>query len=239
MIGDLASVCVLSYERPEFLKEAIRSARDYAEYPCEIIVHDDGSEAEDCYTLINVLMGNGFISRSIFQVAGNNQGVGESIRVAFGAAQGDVLVKFDQDCIARQGWLRKAVDILFNVVEIDGELKRIGMLGLFEYQAKDDRFQTIRQHNGFREVTDFVGSAFVIARDVYDEVGPIPTHSDAFAEDVELKLRLQAAGYLLALPNEDLITNQGFGVGPSTVCVSEGPDGVRPIHHSSVIFNKT
>lgn len=239
MIGDLASVCVLSYNRPAFLAEAIESARENAGYPCEIIVNDDGSTNGDCYDLLNTLLGHRLISKLIFNPAGNNQGVGESIRVAFGAASGDVLVKADQDLIFAPDWLKKAVDILFNIVEIDGELKRIGMLGLFHYQDKtDERFRTIRQHQGWQEVTDFVGSGFVIARDIYDQVGPIPTHSDAFAEDVELKLRLQAAGYLLALPNDDLVANRGFGIGPSTVCEREGPDGVAKIHHSPILFGE-
>lgn len=238
MIGDLASICFLSYNRPVFLAEAIETARENAGYPCEIIVNDDGSTDGDCYHLLNTLVGSRQVSKVIFNPAGNNQGVGESIRVAFGAASGDVLVKADQDLIFNPGWLRRAVDILFNVIDVDGEPRRIGMLGLFHYQdVADERFRTVRQHDGWQEVTDFVGSAFLIARDVYDRYGPIPTHSEAFAEDVELKLRLVDAGLMLALPDEDLCVNRGFGVGPSTVALGPGPGQVQAIHRSSIIYH--
>lgn len=241
MIGDLASVCILSYDRPEFLREVIPSARDNAGYRHELIVNDDGSKNGDCYNLLNQLLGVGVISQVLYQPPGHNQGVGESIRKCFGVASGDVLVKVDQDLIFKPDWLKKAIDILFDVVEVDGVPTRIGALGLFTYRdLADERFRTITEYGRWRSVTDFVGSAFLIARDIYEKVGPIPTHSTAFAEDVELKQRLRDAGYLIALPTEDLCTNRGFGVGPSTVVTAfdpaTGQGEVQSIHQSAVLF---
>ena len=243
MIGDLASVCVLSFERPQFLADCINSLHKQAGYPFELIVHDDGSKNEEVYEVINTMAGHRLISRSMFQPPGHNQGVGESIRAAFGAACGDVLIKVDQDLLFHAGWLRKAIDILeLGLVEKDDGLHRVGCLGLFHYPVFDERFRTVAQHDGWVEVTDFCASAFLIPRDIYEECGPIPTHSAAFAEDIELKQRIQAAGYLLALPNEDLCTNRGFGIGPSTVALSldeeTGASTVQGIHESPIIFGK-
>jgi glycosyltransferase involved in cell wall biosynthesis len=226
-----------------FLQETIDSARENAGYPLEIIVVDDGSKDPDCYHVINTAMGHRLISRAIFQPAGNNQGVGESVRVGFGAAVGDVLIKADQDLLYQPGWLRKAIDILeLGLVEKNDGIHRVGCLGLFHYPVPDDRFQILSQHDGWCEVSDFCGSAFLIPRDVYEECGPIPTHSAAFAEDIELKQRIQAAGYLLALPNEDLVTNRGFGIGPSTVALAldeeTGASTVQSIHESPIIFGQ-
>ena len=96
-IPGLASVCVLSYNRPEFLAQAIEHARDQAGYPCEVVVNDDGSRDPDVYPLLLDLLNNARISRLVLQPPGHNQGVGESIRAAFGVASGEILVKLDQD----------------------------------------------------------------------------------------------------------------------------------------------
>lgn len=234
MIADLASLVFLSYNRPEFLAEAIETARSNAGYPLEIIVHDDGSSDPAVYDLLNRLRGEQLISRVILNPPGHNQGVGEAVRVGFGAACGDVLIKADQDLIFEPDWLKKSMDILWNVIDTPEGLKRVGALGLFHYSVPDPRFQTLRQFPGWQEVTDFCGSAFLIPRDVYEECGPMPVYSDAFAEDTELKQAIQSAGYLLALPDEDLCRNQGFGIGPSTVVVAEGT--VQKIHHGPITF---
>ena len=242
MIDSLASLCILSYNRPGFLEQAVDSARDNAGAPLEIIVNDDGSNHPDCYDLCNTLLGSARISKLIFNPPGHNQGVGESVRVAFGTASGDVLIKADQDLIFRPNWLKRALDILWNVVEVDGVAKRVGMVGLFHYHHDpvDTRKMRIQRYQGWESCHDFCGSAFLITREVYEECGPIPTHSDAFAEDVDLKGRVKAAGYLLALPEEDLADNRGFGVGPSTVVTGTDGDGgykVQKIHHSPIMYH--
>jgi len=244
-IPGLASVCILSYERPEFLAQAIEHARDQAGHPLELIVHEDGSKNPAVYPLLLDLLNNRRISRLILQPPGHNQGVGESIRAAFGVASGEYLCKVDQDLTGFQpGWLAKAIAILDAPAvysPISGTAK-VGTVGLFEYQDRaDERFRTIHQHDGWRQVSDFVGSAFVIKRSVYDEVGPITTHSDGFGEDKTLKDALVAAGYVLALPNDDLATNVGFGVGENLSTVNEAfeDDGsvrVAKIHHGPVSF---
>jgi glycosyltransferase involved in cell wall biosynthesis len=209
-----------------------------------VIVNDDGSKSPRCRDLLVNLLDNEKVSRVILQPPGHNQGVGESIRAAFSVACGDVLVKLDQDLMSfSPGWLAKAVAILDAVVysPVHGT-QRVGMVGsLFTYaDLKDERFRTVRQHDEFREVTDAVSSAFAIRRDVYDSVGGIETHSDGFGEDKTLKDKLTAEGYLLALPNEELASNVGWGVGPSTVNECYEDDGsvrVAKIHHGPVQFH--
>ena len=235
---NLASVAILSYNRAEFLADAIATARNFAGYPLEVIVHDDGSSDPAVRKLIQTLLDQRQISKLILSPPGHNQGVGESIRVAFGAASGDVLVKFDQDCIAQEDWLAKMVDVLWNVADVDGQAREVGMVGGFHYaNLADERFRTIDTFDGWESVTDFVGSVFALKRSTYEKYG-IDTHSEAFAEDWTLKQQLQADGYLLALPTDDVIVNRGFGVGPSTVALSEEPGDVQPIHHGAIVFNR-
>lgn len=100
----------------------------------------------------------------------------------------------------------------------------IGLLGLFKYwqEPVDWRKTLVAEHDGFQEHTHICGSAFVLRREVYEALG-IGTHSEAFAEDWELmKLITDATPFVCALPDEDLVENVGFGIGPSTVVVGEG-----------------
>ena len=234
-----ASLCFLSFNRPKTLREGIHSALDNAGYPCEIVVHDDGSLYEVQRELLDMLT-DGLISSLVLEPCGHNEGVGRSINRAFAVATGDPVCKLDQDLTFESDWLKKAVTI----VEEDD---RLGMLGLFKYHVEPVRWQDMELKPGwsarhgipYHYVKDFVGSAMIIPRDHLAYFGVFPEHSDAFAEDVEYKLLMQKHGYSLGLPDEDLATNRGFGVGPSTVVTgfTDGVGQVQPIHHGPRVFN--
>ena len=44
--GDFISIIILSYRRPEYLRNLLKSIHQYADLPFEIIVHDDSSPEE-------------------------------------------------------------------------------------------------------------------------------------------------------------------------------------------------
>src|SRR5688572_5605576 len=50
--GDFASLCVLSYERPTFLRDTLKSLKDKPGAPYELIIHDDGSKDLKTRTLV-------------------------------------------------------------------------------------------------------------------------------------------------------------------------------------------
>lgn len=240
-----ASVCVLSYERPDFLRESIATMIERADYPLEIIVHDDGSRDPRVNALLQGLLAEGKVSTVIQNPAGHNQGQGVALNRMFHLAQGDPIVKADQDLIYHAGWLRECVGIInSNRVRMEvpsNPLKgepAIGAVGLFRYPAEPVRYEDMFiQHWGgeWEQCKDFVGSAMVIPRDAWEAFGPFDQHSDAFAEDREFKMKLIAEGLALALPSgTDLATNIGFGVGPSTVVVDHGK--VADIHHKPHII---
>lgn len=216
-MSSLASVCVLSYERPELLHACLESVRD-GRADFELIVHDDGSKDPRVRQLLWDLQGKGGISHLLLQAPGQNEGVGEAVRKCFAVAQGDLLIKVDQDLVFAPGWLRETRRIL--------EDGTVGAVGSFAYHHDpvDVAKTTLEQRDGFFTVEDFVGSSFAIPRSVYElpGVGPIEVHSPAFSEDVGLKKRIQDAGYVLALPDENVAVNVGFGIGPSTVNVAHG-----------------
>jgi glycosyltransferase involved in cell wall biosynthesis len=224
-----ASCCLLSYERPDFLRTALTTLVAHAEYPLELIVHDDGSENEEVKIALRQLQDKGLISTLITNSPGHNEGVGVAVNRCFDVARGDYLLKLDQDLIFEPGWLRKAVNIMDTNAANEDQLEpRIGSLGLFRYGAEPVKYEDMFVRDwgvgetAWEEHLDFVGSAMVFRASDYKKYGPFPERSAAFAEDLEFKNLLKSNGLRMALPNwGDLARNVGFGYGPSTVVVKD------------------
>lgn len=237
-----ASVCVLSYNRPAFLRECIMSLIANAGAPFELIVHDDGSTDEDCYRVLGEVGMAG--ATVVTNAIGHNQGVGTAINRMFKIASGDPLIKVDQDLIFRWGWLARVQEILAANRDRSPDLPsaivgagggaiepRIGLLGLLHYHHEPvDSSKTIIEHHGeWTEHTHILGSGFALTREAWQHFGPFSEHSAAFAEDWERMKEIERSGVLVnALPPGDLCVNRGFGIGPSTVVVA--PDTVAEIH---------
>lgn len=233
-----ASLCFLSYNRLASLENAVKTATDNPGFPVEVIIHDDGSN--DAHAV--------FSSPSLVRAAAvmlfghplRNEGVGRAINRSFSVATGSYLVKLDQDLVFNPNWLEKAIWVL----ESDPQ---VGMVGLFKYEHDPVDWRKMERGVGrasgvglcpeYHYVEDFVSSAFVITRETYEMFGPLPEYSDAFAEDIEFKNDLKnIAGLKLALLDEDVCTNVGFGIGPSTVVESDG--SVHKIHHTPWLLHK-
>lgn len=226
-----ATCCLLSYNRAQFVEEAILTLTGNANFPLELIVHDDGSTDPEVRNVLRRMVDAGAISTLIENPPEHNQGVGNATRRMFDMAQGDPIIKLDQDLIFQPGWLRTVVEVLetnhyehAQAWQRESREPRIGALGLFKYHAAPvHHAEMFRKRWGqWDEVQDFVGSAIAVPRSIYEQFGPFPTHSDAFAEDVEFKTGLQKEGLALGLTLDDLVVNQGFGLGPSTVAIDDG-----------------
>jgi glycosyltransferase involved in cell wall biosynthesis len=219
--GGYASLCFLSYNRPRFLEEAIRTAADNANAPCEVIVHDDGSSDSEVYNLITDLQMDGYISTAIFNAEGHNQGQGVALNRLFNIASGDPIIKLDQDLIFEPNWLRKVNHLL-------RRNPRAGLLGLFKYEHDPVDYRKTRIHtdapcDGLDWHTHICGSGFALPRVVWETLGPFEEHSAAFAEDADMQRRVfESETWDCALPYVDLVRNQGFGIGPSTVVPAVG-----------------
>lgn len=215
-----ATLCFLSYNRPQFLEEAIVSAVDLAGFPIEVIVHDDGSIDSKCKEVIDALRDGGYISTMIANCPGHNEGQGVALNRMFGIAKGDYIVKLDQDLVFYPDWLAKAVDIM-------KKDKKIGLLGLFRYHYDPVDYRKTRisgvetVDNSYSFHTHICGSGFVVPRYVYQQLGPFNERSPSFSEDWEFQRAVHASEYFNALPAEDLVHNRGFGIGTSTI-VNEG-----------------
>jgi glycosyltransferase involved in cell wall biosynthesis len=248
-MSEFATCCILSYNRHQFLRDMLTTMIAYADYPMQIIVHDDGSTDEGLRKYQRELSDNGVISTLIQNPPGHNEGQGIALNRMFAMAKGDPIVKLDHDLIFKPGWLRKSVDLI-NLSFRDIDLPRIGALGLFKYLADHPTVNSEKSYVtswgagalGFEEHRDFVGSAMVIPRAAYQMFGPFNERSAAFAEDNEFKVKVtdHRERWVCALPEMDLAENQGFGVGPSTIAIpgedggigttkiKEGPHLIRP-----------
>lgn len=245
-----ASLCILSYQRPKFLAQGIESLLRNAEYPLELIVHDDGSTDTELRDYLHRLADSGMVSLIMMNPPGHNEGQGIALNRMFHAARGDYIFKLDQDLLYSPGWLRRAVEILDSDYEYHEKADRfgepyvqpkIGLLGLLHYwyePVKSDQCK-IADHisNGvpWQEHTIILGSAFALTRESWEHFGPFEERSEAFAEDNAKQVQItEADGWCCALPMEDLVENIGMGVGPSTVVVAR--DTVAEIHDGPRVF---
>lgn len=213
-----ASLCILSYKRPDFLRETIQSIKQNTEFPYELLVHSDGSDTE--WLWIEDLMWAREISTAIFNT-GSNMGVGEAIHRLFSCSKGDYLAKLDADLVFKPGWLTLGVSLLDKYADI-------GAVGWFAYPhpsehkitrnrkdpSKDNSLIEIREDCEI--VHDFVSSAMLIRRKEWEKYG-IERGSEAFAEDIGLKERMKKDGLLMAITKSDYIENVGFGLEKSVV----------------------
>lgn len=235
-----ASLVVLSYKRPTYLMRSLQSLHTVTsagKIPYELIVADDGSQ-DACWTFLMQAARQRKLT-TLIQNAGGNLGVGEGMFRGFAVAQGEWLCKLDADLEYSPGWLDAGVDILRHDA-------RIGCVGFFDYRhytPSDNRFNILdksetAQGIQYGVVDDFVSSAMLFSRATYTQFGPIDRGSDAFAEDVMFKRKMQANGLSLAITIPDYIENFGFGLGKSEV-VKPGAKGepvVTKIHHTPLLF---
>lgn len=205
----LSSVCILSFNRPDYLRQTIASLKENTRYPYELIVVDDGSYQDSNVKFLYELHKAKTVSCLILN-PGGNQGVGASINKAFHVAHGKYLIKLDSDLEYSPGWLEKVVGIMETFPEI-------GVLGLFKYHYDpckwEDKLIRYEERNGVKiqVVEDFVGSTMVFPREVYEEFGDLTEGSSTFGEDYVKKMEIQRSGKWLALPAKDLVKNYGFG----------------------------
>lgn len=225
-MSTFASCCVLSYNRPVLLRDCLDTLQD-AGAPYELIVHDDGSSDPEPPQVVARGVNDGKISTGILNPPGHNQGQGIALNRMFGMAQGDPILKLDQDLVFSSGWLKTINELLDSNREAAarGDEPRIGLLGLFHYHHDpcDSAKTRIDQFEGWSSRTHILGSAFAVTRECWEAVGPFTTHSAAFAEDWAFQDAVtNHPDFVCALPDQDLVANVGFGIGPSTVVVAPG-----------------
>ena len=227
----LPSICLLSYNRPEWARETIASMKDNTKYPYELIINDDGSTD---YFIPNTF-GDIEYSTLIQNPQGWNEGVGRSINKCFKIATGNLLIKVDTDLNFAPNWLEKTVNLF-------EENPRLGLLGLchYEHEPVDMNKTVINWYDDHDEHTHILGSCFAVRREVYEEFG-ISSYSESFGEDWELMKKIEASNvWYNGLPHQQLAENYGMGLGRSTVALPDEENGgvkTAKIHKRPYIAN--
>ncbi len=231
MENKYASICVLSYQRLDFLKRMMASLLSVdSGYNMEIIVSDDGSEPEVKDYLYSLLKEKK-ISYLILN-GGKNRGIGTAVRNCFKVASGDYLFKLDTDIEVKRGWLREAVNIL--------EQPMIGSVSLLDYNnynPDDDRFEMINQYvDGniqYKVVTDFISCLYGVKREIYEK------YKNQLGTDGWHQY-IKSQGYDLAISAEDKIVNFGFGL-KTSIYLDVDKNGnivTRKTHKRPLIFGE-
>ncbi len=227
------TLCFLSYNRPAFLQRAIETAIDHAGEKVEVIVHDDGSTDRELLKYLYTIHQKGIVSSVVLNAPGVNQGQGVALNRMFRMASGDPIIKLDHDLIFKPGWLAACHRIL--------EDPRVGLLGLFKYmidpvdwrktmisdaKLREMGYSDAGMPRGYSFHTHICGSGMVIPRRVWNQLGPFQERWESFGEDWQFQKDVEATpGIFNALADEDLVENVGFGVGPSTVVVTNPETG--------------
>lgn len=196
------SICVLSYKRPDWLRETIESIRSTVAFPHEIIVNSDGGDDQENVDYLNTKLRKGHISKLILN-HGKNRGVGKSLSNCIKIAEGDYIAKVDTDLTFESGWGLESVSLLDKYPDV-------GAVGLFDYKRydpNDTRFVVEEEREDCRIVNDLVSSVYIFRREDVGLGGW--EHDDGFHQ------RLKQYNGLLALTKTDMAQNKGFGIGKS------------------------
>lgn len=194
-----ASLCVLAYKRPEWLRECLDSIHATIDYPCEIIVNCDGGDMEARTVALEYLQNNKISKLTLSN--GKNRGVGRSLHNCFSIAEGEYIFKIDTDLIFKKNWLSTSVNAI----------KQGYIVSLFNYRnydPNDTRFQILEEKTNVYTVNDFVSSIYGFNADAL-KVFPFGGDDDGYHQ------RLSHYG-TLAITKQDYVHNRGFGVVNST-----------------------
>lgn len=222
-----ASLCVLSFNRAGVMSRSLDTLFANTRYPYELIVLDDGSNDFTQEFLFKVVRRHA--ASTVLFNTDRNLGIGIAVNRGFQIARGDYLFKLDADLMYEKGWLTESVRLL-------EQHEKIGCLGLFKYWHPPRVFSEdiVTTFPDYYEVVDFVGSAIGMRREIYQQFGPWFETSHTFSEDMHFKRAVQAAGFHLALPTNDLAVNVGFGEFKTSLIKEVHMDTGKHVYHIPV-----
>lgn len=234
--NDFTSLCVLSYNRPDFLRTTLETALHHADgLPIELIIHDDGSTDERVYDTLNDYEDRATI---IANPPGHNQGQGVALNRMFTMARGSMIIKCDQDLVFQPNWLRDLREIIDtnNALASTSSQPALGMLGLCHYFHEPVNMDetVISHHDSWERHPLLLGSAFAMTHTSWKIFGPFEEHSDAFNEDGAMQRRIHASDtHVVGIAKRELASNPNMGPGPSTIVSYDDANQVvvSKIHH--------
>jgi glycosyltransferase involved in cell wall biosynthesis len=199
------SVIVPVFNRPEELKELLKSLAAQTVTDFEVVIVEDGSTR----TSENVV--NDFKSRlSIAYYKKPNSGPGPSRNFGFERATGDYFVVFDSDCILPTSYF-EAVEQFLTRQPLDAwggpdcGHKQFTLLQRAMAYTMSSFFTTGGIRGGNNGIGSFQPRSFNmgLSRQAYKMTGGF--HFDRFAEDIELSIRMKKLGLRIGLIPEAFV----------------------------------
>ncbi|MBN3584551.1 glycosyltransferase [Algoriphagus aestuarii] len=242
------SVIIPVYNRPEELKELLKSLQNQTFHNFEVVVMDDGSTIKSeniCDTF------NRDLSLSYFFQ--QNQGQGFARNDGMGHAKGDFFVILDSDVLLPSGYLEK----LKKAIQ-DRDLDAFG-----GPDAADQNFSAIQKAMDYAMTSFWTtggirgklknpskyqarGFNMGVSRKVFETIGGFVDANKG--EDIEWSIRIKKAGFKLELVEEAFVFHkrkntlksfaiQAFSFGRNRVNVSRyHPDAIKEVHFLPTLF---
>lgn len=181
------SVIIPNFNRFHYLEETIRSIHEHADFPFELLVHDDGSN-DGTEERIRTLKGS--ISTSIFNY-GLNMGLSESINRLVRLAGSNYILMLNADMEVKKRFFGDVFNILQKTY-----IGYITPLGTYVSQSN-----TLKAKESTYVLTRGIGSGCALAfrKDTWNQVGGWNNSTVATGNaDVSFMTRVLKAGYFAA-----------------------------------------
>ena len=202
----LTSICVNTYNRPDFLTKTLQGIAQYAKGPYELVIVDDCSPNPDVRTIISMFQKE-FEKTGVsvtIHFSEKNLGAAGSTNKAMSLAKGEVIIHIEDDIVVPyEGWNLKFAEMLNQYPEL-GQVVPTGS-GRSDFIPRE-------------EYTEFgwaLGGLFAIRREVYEKVGGWDV-SLRHQIEPDYNLRVRMAGWRIAEVPEIKMVHMGDGDQDST-----------------------
>ena len=221
------SIIILTYNSAKYIKDLLKSLKDFAKDQ-EIIIVDNDSKDE------TVKLSRKFDEIKVFET-GKNLGFAKGINFGAEKAKGDFLLFINPDAVFRKGKLE-------DLISVFEKNEKVGVVGgkLIDYHGKEEKsagkffnfFETITLALGLdekfnlrlspREVSkvDFVSGGFMMVEaNLFKKLGGFDEKFFMYVEDMEFCYRVKKEGREVYFSPDVIISHAGQGSSNKTFAV--------------------
>jgi len=182
---DFITLIIPWFKRPVYINRVIDSIHEHADFPVEIIVHDDGSNKE---TVFDLCQQRDRISTLILN-SGYQFGLGESINRAVSLASSKYIMFMNSDCVISRKCFKDIVNVLkkpyVGVVSTGHDIPTAKIPDYIE--TNGTKFTLMDGING--------GSNFAFRKDVWKDIGGFEADVTCGCADTPFLYKMWQYGY--------------------------------------------
>ncbi|MBI1976642.1 MAG: glycosyltransferase family 2 protein [Candidatus Omnitrophica bacterium] len=199
---------LLTWNHLEVTRRCLGSLFQRTDFPCRLILVDNGSDQKGVIEYLNAVRPDGPIKSVVFlrneEDLGFSRGMNRGLRYALEHQPARHLCVISNDVVMTDGWLSELIRIADRLPEIglvNPVSTNFGFYPPNENKINEYALRLTRHEKGkWQELGSCIGFCFLIKREVLEGVGLFDeVYGMAYYEDADLSKRAQAAGYLCAL----------------------------------------